>query len=85
MTMQDEKQMGQVAENFADLPSAARSYQNSAGGSLADMFTGVSEEPRHAYLPFSPENYNKSKQKLYPNVSSEDLNIDNDDLQIYED
>jgi len=85
MTMQDEKQMGQVAENFADLPSAARSYQNSAGGSLADVFTGVSEEPRHAYLPFSPENYNKSKQKLYPNVSSEDLNIDNDDLQIYED
>lgn len=85
MTIQNVNQPALTSENFADLPSAARSYQNTAGGALSDVFTGVSEEPRHVNLPFNPQNYNEAKQKLYPNVSSEDLNIDNDDLQIYED
>lgn len=61
---------------------AARSFYNTAGGSLSEIFRPLSLEPDHPNMPSAPEIFIKSRdEQLYPAL--EDANTD--DLTFYED
>ena len=61
---------------------AARSFYNTAGGSLGEIFSPLSLEPDHPNMPSAPEVFIKSRdEKLYPKLDD----ADTDDLTFYED
>jgi len=72
----------QASSAFNTQLEAARSFYNTAGGSLGDIFGPLSLEPDHPNMPSAPEVYVRSRdEKLYPDIDG----TDTEDLTFYED
>ena len=72
----------QASSAFNTQLEAARSFYNTAGGSLGEIFGPLSLEPDHPNMPSAPEVYVRSRdEKLYPDIDG----TDTEDLTFYED
>lgn len=71
-----------TSENFNSMRHAGISFSNSAGGSLKDMYSPMSNDPYYIGMPYRVDSFHETKINFYPQVTFE--NNDLEDFTIYE-
>jgi hypothetical protein len=75
-TVQDDKQMGKVAQQFLTEDALARSYYNTASASITDIFTPISQDVYHPNMSSKPNPFSVAKSQFYIDKT---INVDYDD------
>lgn len=82
-SIQDNSQIGRVAQNFLTEDSLAREFYNTASASITDLFTPASKDVYHPNMPSKPLPFIKSKGKYY--ILGAEESFDDSDITRYGD